>query len=267
MSKSVVQSLIKNAQASGILSPEATKALMVRDIGAEIEAGMGVTIDDVQTSEVVLVTIMPDDSGSIRMAGNAQAIRDGHNLVIEAMTETKQVGSILAHTRYLNGDVLYPYCPIPKAEKMTAANYDPNKGTPLYDQSVVLLGTVVAKAQEFADAGISCRTITLIITDGADCHSTRNTAADVARIVHDMLRAENHIIAAMGISDGATDFMQVFRDMGIPDEWIFTPDSAKSKTDLKSEIRKGFQLFSQSAVRASQSAASFSKTALGGFGG
>lgn len=253
--------LLKSAVATGNLSTAAMQALNVRDIGAEIEAGMGVSIDDVQSSEVVLVTIMPDDSGSIRMAGNAQPVRDGHNLVVEAMSETKQVNSILAHTRYLNGTVLYPYCPITKAEKMTSSNYDPNMGTPLYDQSVVLLGTVIAKAQEFADAGINCRTITLIISDGADCHSNRSTAADVARIVHDMLKTENHIIAAMGFSDGSTDFEQVFREMGIPDQWILTSGNTKS------EIRKAFQLFSQSAVRASQSAASFSKTAMGGFGG
>jgi len=65
----------------------------------------------------------------------------------------------------------------------------------------------------------------------------------------------------MGFDDGAgTDFKQVFKEMGLRDEWILTPKTTPS------EIRKAFQLFSQSAVRASQNAASFSKTALGGFG-
>jgi len=143
---------------------------------------------------------------------------------------------------------------------MDAGNYQPNEGTPLYDQTVVLLGTVLAKSQEFADNGVPVRTVTLIITDGADEHSARANAKTVASIVKDMLMAENHIIAAMGIDNGSTNFQDVFREMGIRDEWVITPKNSKN------DIRKAFQVFSQSAVRASQGAASFSKTALGGFG-
>jgi hypothetical protein len=68
-----------------------------------------------------------------------------------------------------------------------------------------------------------------------------------------MLAQENHIVAAMGISDGQTDFKAVFRAMGIPDKWILTPGNSAS------EIRRAFAVFSQSAVRASQGAQ------LGGF--
>ena len=75
-----------------------------------------------------------------------------------------------------------------------------------------------------------------------------------------MLRMESHIVAAMGISDKTTDFRRVFRDMGIPDQWILTPGGTQS------EVRKAFHAFSQSAVRLSQGKASFSRAALGGFG-
>ena len=47
--------------------------------------------------------------------------------------------------------------------------------------------------------------------------------------------------------------------MGIPDEWILTPGNSAS------EICKAFQVFSQSAVRASQGGATLSQVALGGF--
>jgi hypothetical protein len=86
------------------------------------------------------------------------------------------------------------------------------------------------------------------------------TVQEVKALAQDMLRKEVHIIAAMGIDDKRTDFHGVFKDMGVRDEWILTPGNSPS------EIRKAFQVFSQSAVRASQNAASFSKTALGGFG-
>jgi hypothetical protein len=256
-----VRSLFQSAHEEGILSPQALQALTVVDLGSRIQAGLGIKVDDVVASEVTLVTTMPDDSGSIRFGSNAQAVRDGHNAVLDALGRCKQRDGILTHCRYLNGQVLYPYVPLDQAVRMDSHNYDPNQGTPLYDQTVVLLGTVLAKAQEFAHAGVPARTVTLLITDGADEHSRHSTARDVAAVVRDMLMSELHIVAAMGIDDGGrTDFRTVFRSMGIEDRWILTPGSSES------EIRRAFQVFSQSAVQASQGPARFSRTALGGFG-
>ena len=255
-----IKKLFQDAEDEGKLSPASLQVLNVVDLGAQIQAGLGASVDDVQSSEVVLVTIMPDDSGSIAYGNNAGAVRDGHNLVLSALVASKQRDSILAHNRYLNGQVLYPYCPVVKATKMDASNYDPTLGTPLYDQTVLLLGTVIAKAQEFANNGVPARTVTLIITDGADAGSTWASAKDVKNLVRDMNQSECHIVAAMGIDDGVTKFRDVFRSMGIEDRWILTP--GKDAAD----IRKAFLLFSQSAVRASQGGATFSRAAAGGFG-
>ncbi len=256
--KSEVSELFEAAHEEGVLSPASLETLTAVDLGAQIQAGLGVAVDDVQASEVVLLTMMPDDSGSIRASGNEKAVRDGHNLVLDALASSKQRDGILAHTRYLNGHVLFPYRPIEQAIRMTSKNYDANQGTPLYDQSVVLLGSVIAKAQDFARNGVVTRSVTLIITDGADQHSTRCGARDVAALVRDMARSESHIVAAMGIADGTTPFREVFREMGIEDHWILTPGNDPS------DIRRAFQVFSQSAVRASQ-AASFSQAAIAGF--
>ncbi|MEP6860071.1 MAG: hypothetical protein ABJE66_05590 [Deltaproteobacteria bacterium] len=248
-----IKKLLEDAHAQGALSAKSLTALDVVDVGAQIQAGLGVTIDDITASEVVLLTMMPDDSASIASAGNTDAVRDGHNFVLDALKRSKQSGEVLAHTRYLNGHVLCPYTALDHAVAMTKANYDPVHGTPLFDQTCVVLGTVIAKAQELQQAGIAVRTVTLIITDGGDYGSTRAKPSDVHALVSDMLAQENHIVAAMGISDGSTDFKKVFRAMGIPDRWILTPGNSAS------EIRRAFQVFSQSAVRASQGAQ------LGGF--
>lgn len=248
-----VKKLLDDAHQTGALSAKSLAALDVVDVGAQIQAGLGVTIDDVAASEVVLLTMMPDDSQSIAAANNTDAVKDGHNFVLDALARSKQSGEVLGHTRYLNGDVLFPYTTLANAVQMTSANYNPCHGTPLFDQTVVLLGTVIAKAQELQQAGIAVRTVTLIITDGGDYGSQRCRATDVAAIVADMLAQENHIVAAMGIHDGSTDFHKVFRSMGIPDRWILTPGNSAS------EIRRAFQVFSQSAVRATAGAQ------LGGF--
>jgi len=254
------KNLILAAQDDGILSNDTAQALVVADIGAQIQAGLGVDVDDVDASEVLLVTMMPDDSGSIFYGGNKDLVIDGHNMVLDdVLADTKQEEGILAMTRYLNGHVYFPYTPIAQAVKMDSS-FDCGGGTPLFDNTVLLLATIVAKAQEFADNGVPVRTITLLITDGDDQHSRRFRSRDVAKIIRDMLRTEDHIIAAMGIDDGETDFRKVFREMGIEDKWILTPK------DDPGEIRKAFQLFSRSAVRASQGAANFSQATLGGFG-
>ncbi|AGC49090.1 hypothetical protein MYSTI_07818 [Myxococcus stipitatus DSM 14675] len=255
-----VSQLFEDAHAEGLLSPGSLQALTVVDLGAQIQAGLGVCVEDVQASEVVLVTVMPDDSASIDGAGQTKTVCDGHNLVLDALMSSKQKDGVLFHTRYLNGHALNPYRPLEDVVRMHKGNYSADKGTPLYDQAVVLLGTVLAKAQEFSGNGVPVRTVTLLITDGGDCSSSHAKAKDVAALVNDMKRAENHIVAAMGIHDGSTDFRRVFREMGIDDKWILTPGHSEQ------EIRSAFQVFSQSAVQVSQGAASFSRTAMGGFG-
>jgi hypothetical protein len=257
--KEDVDELLKNAHAEGEVSEASMKALELVDPGAQIAASLGVRVDDVSASEVVLVTLMPDDSGSIAQAHHAKVVREGHNLVLDALAASQQTGSILVHCRYLNGNVLYPFCPLDRAVKMDGANYHPDGGTPLYDETVALLGTVLAKSREFSESGVPVRTVTLLLTDGADVHSQRARPADVAALVRDLTSAGNHIVAAMGIADGTTDFRAVFRDMGIDDRWILTPGNSAA------ELRRAFQVFSQSAVRASRSAASFATTAAGGF--
>jgi len=264
MSKKLVnvKDLFSQARAEGDLSTASFRSLTVNaDIGQRIQAGLGIAPGDVAAAEVVLVTLMVDDSGSIRFAGNADAVRDGHNLVLDSLLASRQMAEVLVHTRYLNGHVLYPYRPLADAVRMTRKNYDPTQGTPLYDQAAVLLGTVLAKAKEFEQNGVPVRTVTLLITDGADVHSRNQTAASIRSIVEDMQKSEGHIIAGMGIDDGSTPFAEVFREMGIPDEWILTPGATSS------EIHGAFQVFSQSVVQASQSVLGFSQAAMKGFTG
>lgn len=315
-----VSQLFQTAQEQGQLSPGSLQIL--EDLGTQIQEGLGVNPDDVKASEVVLVTVMPDDSGSIRFAGCAQAVRDGHNGVLDALGGSKQEirDHILVHTRYLNGFVLYPYCMLKEAVRMDSHNYDPDKGTPLYEQTVILWGTVLAKIQEFIDYGVPARTGTLLVTDGKDEHSARQyTMQTCATLARDMLKTERNILAFMGVGDdeidqriikqsitepfvmkdffeksqasgrfsfkasslaeikkqaGADDllfeqmhnlwlstgFRPVALGMGIPENWIMTPASDHSA------VRKAFGAFSKSMVRASQSAKSFSQTALGGLG-
>lgn len=232
-------------------------------MGPAINAGLGdVSIDDIETSEVILVTLVIDDSSSIRFDNNTGILREGANMVPDALAGSKQSNGVLISCHYLNDGVLYPYRPLEGAVKLDTHNYNPAGGTPLYDRLEVVLPTIVTKMAEFEQGGVSARAITVIVTDGGDNSPRVQRPEALKPIVEGMLRSEAHIIMAVGISDGHTNFRDdVFLPMGIPDEWI------KSPKNTESEIRAVMQLVSQSAVRASQAqGGSFSQVALGGFG-
>ncbi len=256
-----VSDLFNNARAEGNLSAASHKALMIPDVSAKINLAMGIpAIDFKGGSEVFLITMLVDDSYSIARAGNEQVIRDGVNMVRNALMDSKAKKSILMCVRYINGTVVVPYTPIDDVPQLDSSNYVANGGTPLYDMSVVSLGDIVAKSQEFSDRGVPVRSATLIVTDGHDEGSVRFRAPeDVRSIMNDVLADESHIVAAMGIQDDlSTDFRDVFTRMGVRDNWILTTSSSPS------EMRQKFGTFSQTAVRASQGAAGFSQVA-GGF--
>lgn len=259
-SSSNVNALLESAVQNQALTPAAAQAIAIVDVGQQIQNAMGVNVDDVGQAEVILVALLIDDSGSIRFVkGNTEAVREGHSLVLDAMIQSKQQDNILVLTQFLNGGVISPFGSINNTVRLDTHNYDPMGGTPLYDQTAALLGAVAVKMQEFDNAGIHARAVVLIVSDGNDEGSRKlNSPSKVSPIVRDMLKSENCIIAAMGISDGSTDFKQVFGEMGIPDEWILTPQN-----DPRS-IRSAFQLFSQSSSKAVQNAQSFSQVALGG---
>jgi len=259
MSEAVnVSDLFADAFDAGDISQSTLNVLNAHDLGVDINAAIGVSVDDLGSGESVFMTLILDDSSSIDYYSNAQVVRDGYNMVLDALKSAKLRDNILVHCVSLNAGVLHPFCKLDDAPKLDATNYMPNGGTPLYGTCLTTLATVLAKWQDYTNNGVDARTITVIITDGA---STDSGVAKVATMVHDMVSMENHIIAGMGIDDGGTDFTEVFKEMGILEKWVLTPGNTEK------EVRQAFGTISSSAVRASQSALSFSQTNAGGFGG
>ncbi|HYD93129.1 MAG TPA: hypothetical protein VEB18_01575 [Candidatus Paceibacterota bacterium] len=261
MNSTDVGALFSAAGKDGTLSKGALSVLDAEDIGAVINQGLGITPDDITASEVNNVFMLLDDSSSIEHAGNTQHVRDGHNLIVDSLLKTKQADAIIMCGRALNRGQIYPCVRLPDVPRLDASNYNPSGGTPLYDESTIILGMAAAKHQQFADNGVPCRTIVPIITDGADVGSRKQRPDHVRTIVQDLLRTEQFIVIGVGIDDGVTNFRSVFQSMGIDDRWILTPGNSPS------EIRKAFAMVSQSVSRASQNAQAFSTAAMGGFAG
>jgi len=242
----------------GLVSAQTHRALTVVDMGAQIQAALGTPPDLIEATEQFLVALELDDSSSIRFAGNEPVVRTGVTEVVKALGGAKAAEGILMLIHKLNSGLLCPFTPIRDVPPITTQNYSCSGDTPLNDRVFEILSTVLAKQMQVNQTGAQVRTATLIVSDGAN-NASRRGAAEVKKLVTDLLKAECHIVAAMGIDDGATDFRQVFSEMGIPDSWILTP--ANNPT----EIRRAFNLFSRSSVQASQGAASFSKTNTQGF--
>jgi len=222
------------AVAGGDISEETSAALrQVPDVAWAI--GRAMAPDRYFDTEVLLVTVLVDDSWSIgSYPARAEALRNGHNRMIEeAARQRSDRTEVLFHTRFFTKAALGPYAAIDRAIALSVENYSPDIGqTPLYQQSLITLGSVIAQARLLTERGCRVRTYTLLITDGEN-NAGLTSAADVRLMVVDMLDfASNHIIAGMGIGE---HYEWVFREMGI--RRIYSAADPKALDDAFQEIR------------------------------
>ena len=260
MSNSTTSGMFDALQASGLVSQAAAASLNANDIGRAIQAGLGVNAADFESAETYGSIIDVDDSGSIRMRGNSQHLRDGVNLMVAELRSSQSRDDIMLCVRTINDDLIYPFGPLAQAPELTSKNYDPNKGTPLYDAMLTSSGLLLKKWEEARAIGQSFRGSVLWVSDGADEHS-KCSARDVRPVIEDLLAREIFLPMFMGIDDGRTKFQDIAMECGIPANLILTPGSSGS------EIRKAFSVASRASKMASQGATSFAQVVGGGFGG
>lgn len=257
------QALLNASLAEGTFTQDSLNILVNHNLQNTITNALGVDPNTIPSSEVVLVATLLDDSGS--MASLVDEAIIGCNLVDDSLRASKQSAGILRYTRFLNGGQVHPFKELENTPRMDAATYKIQGSTPLYREILSILGVVGAKVTSFSMTGVPARCVTVIITDGANydpsvsAAETRRLRDDCRTVIQDLLSQENHIVIAVGINDGSTDFHSVFTEIGVPEKWILTPQNTEA------EVRKAFQVVSKSTVRASQTAGSFSQTALAGF--
>lgn len=248
-----VQLILEEAANEGVISSKALQIINVNDV---VLAGVnGMDIDDIQATDVILMTFIYDDSGSIRFAGLADAVRQGQNEMINAIGSSKQKDNILLAQWKLgsSAELVHSYVPIDQAVKLDHQNYDPNSGTALYDTWIEALAANVAYAQKLRASGTPVKSIVGIITDGQDEGSRKYRIEDCKKINKDLLLSEQFILAFVGVGNNAQDetrFRLIAEDMGFPDGAALTAGATAT------EMRKVFNVFSQSAIRASQKAVS-----------
>ena len=183
-----VSQLFQTAHAEGVLSPACLQALTVVDLGAQIQAGLGISVDDVQASEVVLVTVMPDDSGSIQHAGHARTVCDGHNL---CSTRSWPASRRTASSSTPATSMASCSTPSGRSRTSSACTQELRRRQ---GHAPLRPGRGAARHRARQGPGVhpqrrSARTVTLLITDGGDCHSRSSRARMSAALVNDLRRA------------------------------------------------------------------------------
>ena len=185
----------------------------------------------------------------------------GHNGIIEALQKSQQKDNILFKTQYLNSDTpLNNWVPLDEAQPLTPANFKPDGGTPLYDQALSLLSSVILETTQALERKQQARWGVLLITDGDDTASKKHSAADVKLILDDMRKTGELLesckpdddatgsIALLGIEDRESDpgastfFENVAASMGIT--WVLHANRANP-----TEMRRAFNTFSRPYLR------------------
>lgn len=239
--------LLSSATTKGVLTPQ-TQSMVTGNLGPLVLAGAaGRDLEDLDASDVTLVTVLIDASSSIADRGLEAAVRDGQNALIDAFSGAKEKDAVLlaCWTFDHEAKVLHSYVPVDEATRLDARNYRGGGATSLYDTWCDALTANVTYAQRLRDGGTPTRSVVVVVTDGEDVGSKR-TAGHCARLSKDLLASELFTLAFVGVGRDV-DFEQVAKAMGVPAGCILVQKDA-----TPSGLRRAFQLVSRSAIRASQ---------------
>ena len=223
------------------------QSLLTGNLGAVVIAGAaGKDAEDIVASDVTLVTLLVDASSSIHDRGLEDAVRAGQNTLVDALSDTRERDSILMALWTFNDDtnVLHSYVGLDDVTRLDKKSYAGLGCTRLYDTWCDALTANVSYAEQLRSSGTPCKSVVVVVTDGADVGSKRS-AGECARISRVVLASEQFTLAFVGVGGG--DFHAIARDMGVPDGCVAVQAQA-----TPSAIRQVFRMVSQSAIRASQ---------------
>jgi hypothetical protein len=242
-----ISALFSSAQAAGTLGQHSTQ-IITGNLGAIVIAGAaGKDAEDIVASDVTLVTLLVDASSSIHSRQLEDAVRQGQNLLVDALSQARERDAILMALWTFNHElrVVHSYVGLDDVTRLDDKSYHGLGSTRLYDVWCDALAANVAYAQRLRDSGTPCKSVVIVITDGEDCGSQRR-AGDCASISRDLLASEQFTLGFVGVGTDV-DFRAVARQMGIPDGCVTVQAQA-----TPAAIRKVFRMVSQSAIRASQ---------------
>jgi uncharacterized protein YegL len=242
-----LNALFTRATTQGTLSAQ-SQTLLAGNLGGIVIAGAaGMAAEDIQASDVTLITLVLDASSSIGDSRLETAVCDGQKMLLDAFAGSKEKDAVLTAlwTFQSSATVVHGYVPVDDATRLEPhKTFKPGGTTHLYDTFIDACAANVAYAQTLRDAGTPVRSIVVIVTDGEDVGSKRPARA-CKKLAEDLMKSEQFILAFVGV--GTVDFHKVAADMGFPTGCVLVQKDA-----TPTGLRQAFQMVSRSAVRASQ---------------
>ncbi len=239
-----LNNIFNDASTDGTIS-QASNTLICNNLNDTVLMGCnGLALDEIESTEVTLITALYDISGSISYSKLTSAIINGQNELLNALNGAKKKDDIMMAQWFFNDntEVLHSYVPIDDVVKLNNKNYVPNGMTSLYDVSLEAMSSNLAYAELLKGSGTPVQSIIVLFTDGQDTTS-KSRAADVKKLAKDLLKTEQYVLAYIGV--GGDDHEAIAESMGFPSV-IHTSISA-------TDIRKAFQMMSESIINVSQS--------------
>jgi hypothetical protein len=255
-----INALFQTAVEAGDISPASVQTIMtIPDIGLQIQNGLGIDVDDVQSNDPIQFAFLIDDT--VSMEPLVDVVIKGYNLIRTNLLRSHQKAGIIVHTSFISGKILHPFQVLTNTPELTRQNYRATYGsTPLRDKMAIVLSRSLAKYQEFAAVETFARSFTVVLTDGRD-NVSKLRPEDIAGLSLDVRsKVESHKLVFMGIEDGhKPSHTEIALKLGVHKDWILNPNNSNK------EIQAAFEIVSQSALSASQATGgSFSQVALGG---
>src|SRR3954466_9994272 len=134
-------------------------------------------------------------------------------MLVDALGQSRERDSILMALWTFNDDlrVVHSYVGLDDVTRLDDKSYAGLGCTRLYDTWCDALTANVAYAQQLRNSGTPCKSVVVIITDGAAVGSKRR-AVDCERISRDLLASEQFTLAFVGVGN-AVDFTKVAKEM------------------------------------------------------
>jgi uncharacterized protein YegL len=241
-----LKNLFSSAADDGEISRKASSVMINSLDGTNIMGYIGTDVDELETDDVTVVSLILDASFSMKPHENA--VREGYNNLIEALKNSKQAGSMLisARTFASSQKILYGFKKVEEVDKIGRHYVAEGNSTALYDTLVDGMTGIRAYVKNLNDNGIRTKCIVCVFSDGEDNDSHKFKAKDVAILSEDFLTSEMFYLVYVGYKQEETDDLDaIAQKVGFPN--ILTTSATES------EIRKTMNLVSRSIIRTSQS--------------
>lgn len=167
-----------------------------------IAGGRGLGIDESISEGVVLVTLVIDESSS--MWGVDSIVKQCYKDLTAALSKLSEGRDIQLST-WVFSDIrklLNSFRPISRAPS-TFNQYKPSGGTALYDTVLSALTSQVLYSQELWTSSAQTRNIVIVISDGGDNMSKRDTMGYATKELAQTLSEQgDYILAYVGLGNG-----------------------------------------------------------------